>query len=90
MSKLEEILAASRLNGLLQQEEDEKKTKRCIIGILALIGAVVAIGAIAYAVYRFFIKDDFEDFDDDLYFDDDDLDDFFEEEDEKEEKEEEE
>ena len=82
MSKMEEMLAASKLSGLIQKEEEEAKTKRCICTILALIGAVVAIAAIAYGVYRFFIEDDFEDFDDDLYFDDDDLEDFFDEEEE--------
>ena len=77
MSKVEEMLAASGLNSLLKKQEEGDKTKRCIVMILALIGVVVAIGGIAYGVYRFFIKDDFDDFDDDLYFDDDDMEDFF-------------
>ncbi len=80
MCKLEDILAASKLNGLLQKEEDEMKVKRCIGTILALIGAVVAIGAIAYGVYRFFIQDEMDDFDEDFYFDDEEMEAFFDEE----------
>ena len=73
MSRVEEMLAASKLSGLLNKQEEEAKTRRCICTILAIIGAVAAVAAIAYGVYRFFIKDDFDDFDDDLYFDDDDM-----------------
>ena len=47
---------------------------------LAIIGAVAAVAAIAYGVYRFFTPDYLEDFEDD--FDDDFDDDFFEEEEE--------
>ena len=71
MNKLEEMLAASKLNNLLRKQDEDEKTKNCIRTILLIAGAVAIIATIAYGVYRFFIKDDFEDFDDDLYFDDD-------------------
>ena len=83
LSKMEEIMNASRLSDLLHRKEEEEKKKTCILWILAIIGAVAAI---AYGVYRFFTPDYLEDFEDD--FDDDFDDDFFEDEDEAEKKEE--
>ena len=70
LSKMEELINASKLNELLHKKEEE----------LAIIGAVAAVAGIAYAVYRFFTPDYLEDFEDD--FDDDFDDDFFEEEEE--------
>ena len=83
MSRVEEIVNATKLNELLHRKEEEDRKKNCILWILAIIGAVAAVAGIAYAVYRFFTPDYLEDFEDD--FDDDFDDDFFE--DEKEEKE---
>ena len=80
MNKFEEMLATSKLNNLLRKQDEDEKTKSCIRTILLIAGAVAIIATIAYGVYRLFIKDDFEDFDYDLYFDDDDMDDFFDEE----------
>ncbi|HJB07182.1 MAG TPA: DUF4366 domain-containing protein [Candidatus Enterocloster faecavium] len=82
MSRVEEIVNATKLNDLLHRKEEEDKKKNCILWVLAIIGAVAAVAGIAYAVYRFFTPDYLEDFEDD--FDDDFDDDFFE--DEKEEK----
>ncbi|SRR5699024_4679458 len=85
MSRVEEIVNATKLNDLLHRKEEEDKKKNCILWVLAIIGAVAAVAGIAYAVYRFFTPDYLEDFEDD--FDDDFDDDFFEDEkDEKEEK----
>ena len=85
MSRVEEIVNATKLNDLLHRKEEEDKKKNCILWALAIIGAVAAVAGIAYAVYRFFTPDYLEDFEDD--FDDDFDDDFFEDEkDEKEEK----
>ena len=79
LSRVEEIMNATKLN------EEEEKQKNCILWILAIIGIVAAVAAIAYGVYRFFTPDYLEDFEDD--FDDDFDDDFFEDEsDEKEKK----
>ncbi len=85
MSRVEEIVNATKLNDLLHRKEEEDKKKNCILWVLAIIGAVAAVAGIAYALYRFFTPDYLEDFEDD--FDDDFDDDFFEDEkDEKEEK----
>lgn len=79
MNKVEELIAASRLNDLLHRKEDEK-AKTTIIWVLAIIGAVAAVAGIAYAVYCFFTPDYLEDFEED--FEDEFDDDFFNEEDE--------
>ena len=79
MSKIEDMISATKLNEILQRRDDDK-IKKTILWILAIVGAVVAIAGIAYAVYRFFTPDYLEDFDED--FEDDFEDDYFEEEDE--------
>ena len=82
LSRVEEIMNATKLNEFLHRKEEEEKQKNCI---LAIIGIVAAVATIAYGVYRFFTPDYLEDFEDD--FDDDFDDDFFEDEsDEKEKK----
>ena len=81
LSKMEELVNASRLNELLHRKEEEEKKKNCILWVLAIIGAVAAEAAIAYGVYRFFTPGYLEDFEDDI--DDDFDDDFFEDEEEK-------
>ena len=81
LSKMEELINASKLNELLHKKEEDKK-KNCILWVLAIIGAVAAVAGIAYAVYRFFTPDYLEDFEEDF---DDDFDDYFEDEDEDEE-----
>ena len=73
MSKVEELIAESKLNELLKKKDDEK-VKKTVIWVLAIVGAV----AIAYAVYCFFTPDYLEDFEEDF---DDDFDDYFSEED---------
>ena len=81
VSKMEDLMNVSRLNELLHKKEEEEKKKNCILWVLAIFGAVAAVAAIAYGVYRFFTPDYLEDFEDD--FDDDFDDDFFEDEDEE-------
>ena len=75
LSKVEEIMNATKLNELLKKKDDEK-VKKTVIWVLAIVGAVAAVAAIAYAVYCFFTPDYLEDFEDD--FEDDFDDDFFE------------
>ena len=77
MSKVEELIAESKLNEILHKNEAEKQ-KNTVIWALAIIGAVAAVAAIAYAVYRFFTPDYLEDFEDDF---DDDFDEYFSEDD---------
>ena len=79
MNKLEDMIAASKLNELLHKKDDEK-AKNTLLWVLAIVGAVAAIAGIAYAVYCFFTPDYLEDFEED--FDDEFDDDFFSEEDE--------
>ncbi|MCI8771440.1 MAG: DUF4366 domain-containing protein [Lachnospiraceae bacterium] len=73
-SKVEELLNAAKVNELLHKKELEEKNKNTIVIALAIIGAVAAIAAIAFAVYKYLTPDYLDDFDsDDMYdnFDDD-------------------
>lgn len=79
--KVEDLIAMIKANDLIKKEEEEKQKSCVLIWILAIIGAVVAVAGIAYAVYLYFTPDYLEDFEDD--FDDDFDDDFFDEEDEE-------
>ena len=79
LNRVEEIINSTKLNDFLHRKEEEEKKKNCILWALAIIGAIAAVAAIAYGVYRFFTPDYLEDFEDD--FDDDFDDDFFEDED---------
>ena len=79
MNKLEDMIAASKLNELLHKKDDEK-AKNTLRWVLAGVGAVAAIAGIAYAVYKFFTPDYLEDFEED--FEDDFDDDFFSDDDE--------
>ena len=72
MNKMEEFLAANRLNELIHKKEEDNT----LLWVLAIIGAVAAVAGIAYAVYRFLTPSYPEEFEDD--FDDDFDDDFFE------------
>ena len=76
MNKLEDMIAASKLNELLHKKDDEK-AKNTLLWVLAIVGAVAGI---AYAVYKFFTPDYLEDFEED--FEDDFDDDFFSDDDE--------
>ena len=77
MNKVEEMLSASKLNEIVRKRADDK-IKKTILWILAIVGIVVAVAGIAYAVYRFFAPDYLEDFDEE--FEDEFDDDFFNEE----------
>ncbi len=77
-NKVEELLNAAKLNELIHKKELEEEKKSCIVWVLAIIGAVAAVAAIAFAVYKYLIPDYLEDFEDD--FDDDFDDDFFDDE----------
>ena len=79
MNKLEDMIAASKLNELLHKKDDEK-AKNTLLWVLAVVGAVAAIAGLAYAVYKFFTPDYLEDFEED--FEDDFGDDFFSDDDE--------
>ena len=78
MKNFEDLVNVAKL---VKRDEEEKTSKKIVIA-LAIIGAVTAVAAIAYAVYSYMTPDyldDFEDefdddFDDDIYDDDDDTD----------------
>ena len=78
MTRFEEILAATKINDLIQKKDDED-IKKTVLWILAIVGAIAAIAGIAYAVYRFVTPGYLEDFEDD--FDDDFEDEFLADED---------
>ena len=69
MNKLENLLEAAKLNELVGRKIEEEKKNNKLVWILAIIGAVVVIAGIAYAVYKFVVPDYYED--DDIDFDDD-------------------
>ena len=75
MNKIEDMITETKLSEMLRKR-DQDKVKKTILCILAIVGAVVAIAGIAYAVYRFLTPDYLEDFEED--FDDDFEDEFFE------------
>ena len=82
MKKIDELIASNaKLAELLgrKEEEPEKKCGHVIVWVLAIIGAIASIAAIAYGVYRYLNPDYLDDFD----FDD--IDEDFEEEIEEEE-----
>ena len=82
MNRMEEIMNSTRLNEFLHRKEEEDKKKNVILWVLAILGAVAAVAAIAYGLYLFITPDYLDDFEDDF---EDDFDDDFLEEDEKEE-----
>jgi len=62
MAKMNEVLEAIKMSELLQKKEKEN----VLVCILAVIGAIVVVAGIAYAVYRYMTPDYLEDFDDDF------------------------
>ena len=63
MGKVEELLSVTKLKELLHKKAAEEEKKNTLLWVLAIIGAVVAVAVIAYAVYRYFTPDYLEDFD---------------------------
>ena len=72
-NKIEEFKEMLSDYSFYPKKEEPKKTNPLVI-ILAVIGAIATVAAIAYAVFYFFIPEDseyFEDFDEDEYEEDD-------------------
>ena len=76
--KIEELIKATKMNQLIHKNEVAEKKKNTLRTVLAVVGIVAVIGAIIYGLYCFFTPDYIDDFDDDL--DDDFDDDYFDEE----------
>lgn len=85
MNRLDNLVDLARLNELLGKKEEEKKKCNVILWVLAIIGIVIAVAAICFAIYKYFTPDYLEDFEDDFEddfdnTDDDDDEDIFEDE----------
>ena len=84
MSRVEDFINSAKTNEMLGEllhiKKEEEKKQNVVMWIFIIIGAVIAVAGIAYAVYRFLTPDDDfdddfddDDFDDDLFEDDDDI-----------------
>jgi type VI protein secretion system component VasK len=65
-NKIDELLSAIKLGELVHRKDPMEKKRHTIMCVLAIFGAVAAVAAIAYAVYRYMNPDYLEDFDDDF------------------------
>lgn len=81
MNKLENLIDLVKANEFLNRKEEEKKKCNTAVWVLAIVGAIAAVAAIVYAVYRYLHPDYLDDFDDEFEdeFEDDEAeeDDFF-------------
>ena len=48
MNRIEELLATTKLNDMMHKKDDDQKTT--VLWILAIIGAVAAVAAIAFSI----------------------------------------
>lgn len=74
--KAENLVNRVKLTEYLHRKEREDEKKTCILWIFAALGAIAAVAAIAFAVYKFVAPDkleDYDDFDFDDEFTDDDV-----------------
>lgn len=85
MKKIDNLLDTfdvASLKELINKNEKEKKKENVLLWIFAIIGIIVAVAGIAYAVYCYFAPDYLDEFDDEFEdeFEDEDDDDFYEDE----------
>lgn len=75
--KFDDLVNNAKINQLLNRKNAEEERKNCLLWILAIIGIVASVAAIAYAVYRHMTPRYLDDFDGDFDYDefDDDFDD---------------
>lgn len=64
--KMDGFLNSVKLNELLHKQEEQEKKKSKLLWVCAIAGAIVAVAAIVYGVYRFFTPDYLEDFEEDF------------------------
>lgn len=68
-NKLDDLLNTAKINEFLHKKELEEKNKNGIVIALAIIGAIAAVAAIAFAVYKYLTPDYLDDFDADDFND---------------------
>lgn len=82
--KFDDLVNNAKINQILNKNKADEERKNCLVWVLAIIGAVACMAAIAYAVYRHvtprYLDDfdgdfDYDEFDDDFEDDEDSLDD---------------
>ncbi len=75
--KIDDMISNAKLSQLLHKKSAEEERKTNLLWILAIIGVVASVAAIAYAVYRHLTPRYLDDFDGDFDYDefDDDFDD---------------
>ncbi len=79
--RIDELISNAKITELLNKKKAEEENKTCLLWVLAIIGAVATVAAIAFAVYRYFNPKfahfdeefDYDEFEDD--FEDDDIND---------------
>lgn len=74
--KFEDIMNSAKLSQILRKNSEEER-KNTLLWVLAIIGVIASVAAIAYAVYRHVTPRYLDDFDGDFDYDefDDDFDD---------------
>ena len=65
MNKVEELFKSTKLSEVLEKRDKEKFRKKVLI-VLAVIGGVVVVAGIAYAVYRYLAPTYLNDFEDEF------------------------
>ena len=63
-NNFEELLSMIKVSEILQKKDDD--TEKKVLWILAIVGAIAAVVAIAYGVYKYLTPDYLEDFDEDF------------------------
>ena len=60
-NNFEELLSMIKVSEILQKKDDD--TEKKVLWILAIVGAIAAVAAIAYGVYKYLTPDYLEDLD---------------------------
>ena len=63
-NNFEELLSMIKVSEILQKKDDD--TEKKVLWILAIVGAIAAVAAITYGVYKYLTPDYLEDFDEDF------------------------
>ena len=66
--KIEEMMNHAKIAELLNKKKAEEENKNFVLWLLAIVGAVAAVAAIAFAVYRY-MNPKYADFDGEFYYD---------------------